>query len=587
MNRFLLLTFFVFNLLFVNYGHLHPAYAEPLGKHYEYYIDSTKEVTIDDLLSGRYDDEFKSINENYPSFAYTNDVIWLRLDPEKLIEDTRNPHWFEFIDKVNHADLYTVAKNNTYTLEEGGISGIKNQSVDYRSFIYEISSQDIKYIFLKLSGDMPIPVNTKLMSTTSFIEEVAKYKYASGIFYGFMVSLSLYNLFLFFSLREKAYLYYVFYVMSFILFQFTMNGLDLEYFGDSLNEWMLINSISISSCILYFFMILFSKEFLGTRKVLPRVNKVLNTMMVLVFLPIIFIPFIEFKTLSDSVSMLGLIVCFLLWYVGYRLMSKGLRIARFYVVAWSILLLTVIIQALSFLYIIPFHPMVFELIPEIGAALEVIFLSLALADKINAIKWEREEAQRILNEELERIVSQRTKELELANADLEKLSNTDQLTQIYNRHKLEKSLSLIIEKANQDKNPHSIILLDIDQFKQVNDRHGHQVGDQVLVAFANLVKEIIPKNHIFGRWGGEEFLLICPETSALEALPFAEHIRSSVESHDFPVVHRNTCSLGVATYYYGESMGTLLSHADKGLYKAKETGRNKVQFYQETDMQHG
>ncbi|KEF38502.1 diguanylate cyclase (GGDEF) domain-containing protein [Schinkia azotoformans MEV2011] len=579
MNRFLIAFIIIFNIFLIQIVPGQHAYASPIGKHYEYYIDSSKKLTIDDFLSGEFENRFTSIEENYPSFGFTDDVIWLRLDPKSLMKDGTNPYWLEFIDKVNHADIYTVKKDHTYTLQKGGISGVDQLVIDYRSFIYEVDTQDLEYIFLRLSGDMPLPVNTKFMSTITFIEEVAQYKYISGIFYGFMISLALYNLFLFFSLRERAYLYYVFYVMSFILFQLAMNGLDLEYFGNSVYEWTLINSISITACILYFFMILFSKEFLSTKYIMPRVNRILNLLMVLLFLPVLFIPIIDFKTLSDSVSLLGLIVCSLLWYVGFRLVSKGHRIARFYLVAWSILLLTVIIQALSFLYIIPYHPIFFEAIPEIGAALEVIFLSLALADKINHIKREREEAQRLLNEELERIVSQRTMELELANADLEKLSTTDQLTQIFNRHKLEQSLEHAIKQANDNNENLSIILLDIDYFKQVNDKHGHQAGDQVLITFANLIKELIPQNHIFGRWGGEEFLLICPKTSKEEGIIIAEYIRAGVESFNFPVVDRITCSLGVAVYKQGESTSILLSHADKGLYLAKEMGRNKAQVF--------
>ena len=168
------------------------------------------------------------------------------------------------------------------------------------------------------------------------------------------------------------------------------------------------------------------------------------------------------------------------------------------------------------------------------------------------------------------------KELSIANEKLQKLSTYDSLTQIYNRLKLDNVIEASFESYKRYKKDFSIILIDIDYFKDVNDRYGHLVGDEVLKKMSRLIEENIRATDCFGRWGGEEFMIVCEQTNANEAYNLAEKIRNIIAEHTFDVVGAKTLSLGVAQMRDSLSMHELLIDADDALYEAKESGRNKT-----------
>lgn len=160
---------------------------------------------------------------------------------------------------------------------------------------------------------------------------------------------------------------------------------------------------------------------------------------------------------------------------------------------------------------------------------------------------------------------------------LHKLSITDYLTKLYNRRKIDEILLSEINSAKRYHTPLSIIILDVDYFKQINDQYGHLVGDKVLVDLALFLKREVRDTDLIGRWGGEEFIIINPHTSEEEAYTFAQRLRAHIEMHSFDVVKNMTCSFGVCEYSQtNDTMHKLISCADSALYKAKELGRNRV-----------
>lgn len=159
---------------------------------------------------------------------------------------------------------------------------------------------------------------------------------------------------------------------------------------------------------------------------------------------------------------------------------------------------------------------------------------------------------------------------------IEELSITDRLTGLSNRLKLDEVLNHEIIQTKRYQTPFSIILLDIDHFKHVNDTYGHQGGDTVLKEIAEILRSIGRQVDCIGRWGGEEFLLILPKTDRVGALRVGEKIRLAVESYPFSVVGNKTVSLGIAEFREDDSPQTLLERADTALYRAKNEGRNKI-----------
>lgn len=160
---------------------------------------------------------------------------------------------------------------------------------------------------------------------------------------------------------------------------------------------------------------------------------------------------------------------------------------------------------------------------------------------------------------------------------LNQLATQDVLTQVANRFQFDNVLEHSISLAQRYGRTLSILLIDIDFFKEVNDTYGHLIGDEVLKKLANTLSAGIRKSDVIARWGGEEFVILLPDSELSSALKLAETLRAKVAETDFePVVKQITCSIGVARWNEGESSDQLLKRVDEKLYTAKEGGRNRV-----------
>jgi len=160
--------------------------------------------------------------------------------------------------------------------------------------------------------------------------------------------------------------------------------------------------------------------------------------------------------------------------------------------------------------------------------------------------------------------------------ELESLSTTDILTKLNNRVTLDKVLEEAYYNVNRYDTQYSLILIDIDHFKNVNDEFGHIIGDVVLREFAAVLKKDVRKSDTLGRWGGEEFLIICANTDKEGASRLGEKLRENIENFEFTKVNKKTASFGVTSFNTYQSVVDVLDNADKALYKAKNQGRNQV-----------
>lgn len=159
-------------------------------------------------------------------------------------------------------------------------------------------------------------------------------------------------------------------------------------------------------------------------------------------------------------------------------------------------------------------------------------------------------------------------------------AQTDRLTGLLNRAKIDDILQSEIKRASRNHSMLSVILVDIDYFKEVNDQYGHQTGDLILQEFATLLSNNIRETDFIGRWGGEEFLLICPHTDSDGAFALAENLRKRVELTNFSVIGSKTSSFGIAEFYETDTIENVFKNVDYALYNAKNMGRNQVQRYQ-------
>ncbi len=167
--------------------------------------------------------------------------------------------------------------------------------------------------------------------------------------------------------------------------------------------------------------------------------------------------------------------------------------------------------------------------------------------------------------------------LEKANATINTLLRADALTGIANRRHFFEYFQKMHAHAVRHKTPLSLVMADLDFYKAINDQYGHQVGDQVLVDFAQLLQNSCREEDLPARYGGEEFAILLVSTNANEAFTQAERVRSEIEKHEFGELKlKITASFGVASLQEGEAMESLLKRSDQALYEAKSAGRNQV-----------
>jgi diguanylate cyclase (GGDEF)-like protein len=182
--------------------------------------------------------------------------------------------------------------------------------------------------------------------------------------------------------------------------------------------------------------------------------------------------------------------------------------------------------------------------------------------------------RRVLKER--QLSTERTRMME----KLQKLATTDGLTKLYNSRSFYTQLELEVDRFNRYKHPLSILLLDIDNFKDFNDTYGHLEGDKALVRFSQIIKTCLRTNDSAYRYGGEEFTVLLPETNGEEAKTVAQRIRASLEMEKFvPAPDKNaqlTISIGVTQYFPKEELSSFIRRADQAMYLSKKNGRNRV-----------
>lgn len=213
----------------------------------------------------------------------------------------------------------------------------------------------------------------------------------------------------------------------------------------------------------------------------------------------------------------------------------------------------------------------YSLVWRIGLGAAVL-LALTLAWSLT-IHASRKRTQQAL-EQLHHAQGQ----LEKRNQQLARVSVTDHLTGVFNRVRLDQVLADSISEAVRSGKEFAVIMLDLDHFKTVNDTFGHQGGDQVLVAAVKLLSQCMRKADVLGRWGGEEFMVICPDSDLAGATHLALKLRHAIEQYEFPEAGRVTASLGVSAWQPGDTVNILVGRADCALYLAKSNGRNRVEI---------
>ncbi len=564
-----------------------------LARHLYVLEDKEASLSLEDVLRDDVRAEFKLNKEGVENFGFVNSAFWVHFSVENPLHEDQELVLEEAYPHIDHLDVYLFRGGRQVgSFKAGDTFPFHRREVDYRSFLFELvvpaqSTMNV-YIRAKTEGAAQLPLT--LWRPNALLEKINKEQTFMGVYFGIMTAMALYNLFLFIFLRDRNYLYYVAFVSSMILQQLGLSRMDMEFLWPNSPAFANTSHIVIY-CATFFFGALFSRSFLDTRRYAPLLNKGLLVMMAVCVLNALI-------TIFVSRRLGGLIVLFviaaieplLLLAAGIRCWSKGRTVARYYTVAWTVFLISAVFNNFRNMGVVE-PTLLANYSSHIGSALEVFLLSLALADRINAIKndaiaakQKAFEAEKAMTTELEKQVELRTAELKDANLELEKQSNTDGLTRIFNRRYFDRQLDREWRRHKRTAHPLGLIMCDIDFFKQYNDTYGHQAGDACLQSIAGTLDASVRRSHdIVARYGGEEFVVLLPETDLHGARKVAESIRSAV--YDLKIPHETSSVGGVVTLSYGVSStapdtGTgataLVSLADEALYLSKKHGRDCI-----------
>ena len=517
------------------------------------------------------------------NLGFTESAYWFYL----RIHNQNSPRQLWVLESLysimDQLDVYYFHADGRTQHQQAGDSVMFHQRAKAHhniNFSLDLAAGETVDVFIRAQTTGAIQMPMVLWSEQAFADKVSIEQIVFGLYYGMLFSLGIYNLLLFLVIRDRNYLLYVLYIASYGLFQVSLNGLAFQYLWPDSPDW---NNRSIA-CLMgigMFYIMLFSHSFLALKTNSPVMSKVLIGLMV-TYLAIAastyVLPYQHVIRTGTLAAMLG-VVCIMVATV--TCLIKRFRPARYFFVSWAVLLLGMLAYTLKTFSLLPAN-FVTEYAIQIGSVLEVLLLSLALADRIKILQEENQRMQARVNEELEQHVRERTLELERANRKLEELSTTDGLTGLKNRRFFNEVFALECKRTSRSADHLSVILIDIDHFKNLNDSYGHLLGDECIKGVANAIaKAAFRQTDTKCRYGGEEFVVLMPSTPAEGALRVAANIQEAIRTLAIPHQGKTiavTASLGVATVASDreDAVRDVLAQADQALYQAKASGRNAV-----------
>ncbi|WP_456272395.1 diguanylate cyclase [Bacillus sp. AK031] len=653
--------------------------------------------------------EFAPISTVPASGDISDATYWLKVNlanphknPRDLLLEIKKPH-------LSSVTLYSVENDQLIKEETMGYQlPFNTRNYKHRNMVFKLHLQPAAstIYLLKIQTDSFFQAPVSLWDPVAFSEANYLKQSFFGIFYGIMIAMIIYNSFLFISLKEKSYLYYILFISGFTIMQSIWDGFAFQWlWGDF--PWWALRSNSFFILWSSFFALQFAKHFLQLREIAPSLNRIVTIFNIFcgasLFLPF----FINVGIMTMLSSVIATIFLALIITIALKV-RLATREAKYFIAAWSLLFIGVLLNLLAAYQLIPLSNLTL-FAPKIGAVVEVLVLSLGLADKIKRITKEKEQETRryyihtllqnsfkqmsalkevkpltesglkclmditnlekglylikdgedwkvlskVGNIELTSPVTIEKRYLErifhfpncheAANLfDISHFTGTaisipisckshtglsivgsdkkvsvepsvidsllpsfmeqfatlienihsyqtlkhsamfDHLTNVFNRKYFLENATALYRNAAKMNQPVSLLLIDIDYFKRINDTYGHSAGDKAIAFVADQIDGMFKEKGIVGRYGGEEFIVFLPNCDRDHALEAANLLLETfrfkgLKTEDgnslFLTVSIGLCSDESQNYH---TIDEMIQHADKHLYQAKNNGRDQV-----------
>ncbi|MCP5013684.1 MAG: sensor domain-containing diguanylate cyclase [Ketobacter sp.] len=563
--------------------------------------------SVDDVRDG--DMVWQTSPWKAPNLGFTSEPYWFRLSlsENELAEGV----WYLWIHNAILTEMQFFVHKRGETEPVLMLGGM-------RMPVYPIHIEnDTQYtLYLWVKSDTALQIPAEIISDMEFLTKREQQDSLFGIFVGILFSMMLYNFVLYLTIRDKTFLLYVGHSSALLFFVCSWQGLGNAYIWNGYSTFQNM-SIGLATFSVIGFSTWFCGVFLGINASNFKLNRVYWAVRDLGFVGVVVTPFIPSQWAIFSSSFLSFFAVLMVINAMFSRAKLSYRPARLFVMGWTMYVTGAFVMGLNKFGVIEVNQTSENLLLW-GAVFDMVLLCIALGDKfheernikikaqemaIKAVKREKnaketaiakqKQSQAALEEAaraqrnyalvLERRVKERSLELKRAQLELEHVSEQDALTNLKNRRFFIEQLESHILLCQEKKRAFAILLVDIDNFKTVNDSHGHLAGDECIRSTGKLLQEKLKReDEVVCRYGGEEFVIIMPCTSEGDAVAMAESLRSHVAKCPMLCEGQRimvTISIGVLMVtdaVLPELADNLIAQADQALYQAKSQGRNCV-----------
>lgn len=527
-----------------------------IGQYIQVFQPENRDFNVDDALRAFKSGSFAPSQSDVMNFGVGAKPVWLALQVvnaqhesviRKLLVENA---WLDKIDVFFFQDEQLVSGYHT-----GDSLPFAQRPVNHRFFVFEHAyNHGDTLILIRVEADDAMVLPIYFTNAGQLASKDLLNAYSYGVMYGAILALVAYNLVLYIGLRISSYLLYSIFLLLFIALNLAYTGHGYQWLWPESPFWQRWTSAILMAAATvggFAFML----QFLNIKQTWPRLYRFI------IFGCLGFCALVLIAMLFDElvIALLISIVFIFSFYVaavilGIVSLRIGNKFAKYFLIASILTICGGVITANAVWGVIPFNWLTYRA-ADIGMTLDAILLALALAARFNITQNEKLVA--------------------------EKMAGIDVLTNLNNRRSFYKYVQPIWSISLRSKSNTSIIMLDIDDFKLINDSYGHALGDQVLVKLAETIQKEARSGDILARWGGEEFLIFLPETRLQDAVTIAERVRNKVSSLQVTSAKGEklaiSASFGVASNRNDHVvLDELIASADQQLYRAKKQGRNCV-----------